>query len=280
MASPVPCRPNPFIESRLMPLLRPDAAVDRIVGLPRGGGAIRPHIRGRVLEILIDHPQAAGAVSPGMMVDLVSVVDTLPQYAGWPVVVHSSAPRAFCAGGDLRSVRAHLMENEAASAMVDVLTWALDRLSAHSGVVLAAVEGPALGGGAEFLTACDHLVLSTSARVGFVHASLGVSPGWGGAGRLVRRVGRRHALMWLADPRPRSAEACARMGMADQVVPAGAALESAQGLAADLARSPEGARAAVAALVKGGAETERATFLRLWGGADHLAALAAVRAGR
>ena len=110
--------------SRFMPLQRPDTALDRIARLPRGGGFIRSQLNGESLELLIDHPQAAGAVSPGMMVDLVRVADQLSDHGGRPIVIHGSSSKAFCAGGDLRSVRAHLMDTAAAAAMLDVMTWA------------------------------------------------------------------------------------------------------------------------------------------------------------
>ncbi len=259
---------------------RPDLAFARICGLPRGGGAVRSEVRGGFLEVVIDRPERASAVSPGMMVDLVGVVQRLCQHGGLPVVVHSTASGAFCAGGDLRSVREHLLDRHAAAAMADVMTWALDGLWMHAGVVVAAVEGAALGGGAEWLTACDQIIVGQDARIGFVHARLGVSPGWGGARRLVERVGRQRALMWLSDPQPRPASECLAQGMADRLVPAGQALDTARRLAARIASGAPSVLAAAARLAKDGAAGERETFLELWGGPNHLAALASVRAGR
>lgn len=69
----------------------------------------------------------------------------------------------------------------------------------HSLPVLsvAAIDGNAIGGGAELSTCTDLVVLSRSATVKFVHASRGASPGWGGGRRLVNKVGRRKALKML-----------------------------------------------------------------------------------
>ena len=66
----------------------------------------------------------------------------------------------------------------------------------HSLPVLsvAAIDGNAIGGGAELSTCTDLVVLSRSATVKFVHASRGASPGWGGGRRLVKKVGRCKAL--------------------------------------------------------------------------------------
>jgi enoyl-CoA hydratase/carnithine racemase len=215
-----------------------------------------------------------------MMLDFLVCIERLSTLPGVPVVVHSTAQNAFCAGGDLKSVRAHLMDSDTARAMLEVMSFALDALAAHPGVVIAAVEGPALGGGAELLTACDILILGERARIGFVHAALGVSPGWGGSGRLIRKVGRRAALRWLADPRPRPADACVAELLADTVVPAGSAVEAARSQAQVFANAPIAARIAAAKLVKDPHADASETFLSLWGGPDHLRSLAAVKAGR
>ena len=69
----------------------------------------------------------------------------------------------------------------------------------HSLPVLsvAAIDGNAIGGGAELSTCTDLVVLSRQSTIKFVHASRGASPGWGGGRRLVNRVGRRKALRML-----------------------------------------------------------------------------------
>ena len=87
---------------------------------------------------------------------------------------------AFCAGGDLRDVRQSLLDSEQGRIMCEQMTHNLDLLLQLPSFVIAAVEGAALGGGAEVLTACDALICGESSTIGFVHASLGVSPGWGG----------------------------------------------------------------------------------------------------
>jgi len=257
-----------------------DAPLMVLRSLPRGTGRITGTVTGNILKLVLDHPERAGAVSPGMMLDLHHIIAPMKPEDGTVVLLSSTAPRAFCAGGDLRSVRAHLMDTERAAAMVDVMTAALDRLSRVAACVVAAVEGPALGGGAELLTACDIVVVGQRARIGFVHAGLGVSPGWGGARRLVARVGRRQALKWLLDPAPRSAEDAVLEGMADHCVAAGTALEAARDIAHRFAATPVRARAAAARLAKHPNADERATFLDLWGGPDHRASLATVGAGR
>jgi len=163
---------------------------------------------------------------------------------------------------------------------------ALDKLSSLPAVVVAAVEGAALGGGAELLTACDWVVASTSARIGFVHASLGVAPGWGGGARLVRQVGARRALPLLARAERLSAASAAAAGLVDEVVDAGSALVAAHTWIERLRSLPPDAVRGVVSVVRAArddpdraVEVERRVFGELWGGLAHRAALAMVKAG-
>ncbi|KAL7466739.1 hypothetical protein ACHAXS_007024 [Conticribra weissflogii] len=62
---------------------------------------------------------------------------------------------------------------------------------------ISAVDGYAIGGGAELTTSTDIVVLSRDAKIQFVHAKRGASMGWGGGRRLVKKVGRSRALKML-----------------------------------------------------------------------------------
>ena len=265
-----------MIPSRLAP------SAKRLATLPRGDGRIELSLQDGFLEVMIDNPTRAGSIDPGMMLDLCALPQLLLEHSPAAVVVHSSSPvgRAFCAGGDLKSVRTHLMRAELAADMCDLMTWALDALASAPCAVIAAVEGPAHGGGAELLTACDFIYGGPLATVGFVHARLGVSPGWGGGRRLLRRAGRREALWWLTEARAVDVTESRRHGMIDELVPEGGALAAARAHAQRLTRLPQAALKGAIVLASGGDVSEREIFLSLWGGPDHTAALARSQAGR
>ena len=148
---------------------------------PRGRGAVRLDVSGRVATIVLDNPTARNAMSVGMMADMISIVAELESSDVLAVLIHGAGEAGFCAGGALRDVRAHLLNPESAKGMPEVMGDVLDRLSRLHAVVVAAVEGAALGGGAELITAADWVVSSRRSTIGFVHARLGVTPGWGGA---------------------------------------------------------------------------------------------------
>lgn len=79
-------------------------------------------------------------------------------------------------------------------------------------------QGAAVGGGAELTTTTDFRVCSPEASVAFVHARMGVAPGWGGAGRLVGLVGRRRALELMLSCSRLGAEEGRTLGYFDAVI--------------------------------------------------------------
>ncbi len=235
-----------------------------------------------VAALHIDRPRARGALSGKMLAELDDALEALEGFGGAAVIVHGG--RSFCSGADLKQVRSSALGAELGA----FGTALLDRLRALPLVSVAAVEGHAAGGGAELALACDLRVLSTAARLHFVHARLGLSPGWGSAGRLVAALGRREALKILLSARPIGAQRALDLGLADRLCPPGGALAAARDLLEQLlACEPEVARrikAAVAAAEDLPPERARAiegeAFRALWGGPAHRAALRALKQGR
>ena len=235
--------------------------------LPRGRGYVNLAYHGPWATVTLASPETRNAMSPGMMADLEAAVTALERWDGVAVILTGAGERAFCSGGDLNAVEESLTAPGAGEGMSAFMGATLDRLASLPTVVIAAVEGAALGGGAELLTAVDLVVAGRGATIGFVQAALGVSPGWGGGHRLVTRVGARRALALLAFARRLSASEALAAGLVDRVVEDGRALAEAEGLAGDLAALPP----------VGDPTVERAVFSALWGGEAHLKALARSR---
>jgi enoyl-CoA hydratase/carnithine racemase len=104
------------------------------------------------------------------------------------VVIHG-AGRAFSAGADIEEINGF----ESAAdfrRFIHGLTDALDLLEASPLPFIAAVNGPALGGGLELAMACDLRVAAAEVKLGLPEAKLGVLPGAGGTQRLPRLVPR------------------------------------------------------------------------------------------
>lgn len=251
----------------------------------RRSGRITLTLDGTAADLRIEHPEARGALTVSMMVDLAEAVGRLRDWEGALVVLSSTDRRAFCAGGHLGEVNEAVDTPEAAIRMATAMATVLDTLLDLPVVSVAAVDGVALGGGAELLTACDFRVAGPQARIHFVQARLGIAPGWGAASRLVRLVGRRTALRLLSSARPMTAGEAQAVGVVDHRCD-GPAREGALAWLEDLrSLSPEAARAikrqvAAASPSERDPTAEAAAFAAVWGGPAHRAALAGLERHR
>lgn len=244
--------------------------------LPPGEGRVRREGSADLVEIVLDHPRTRNALHPRMMVEL---ADAIGAARDARVVILRGEGGTFCSGGNLDSVRRHLVAPNMAEALVAFMQAACDALESSDAIVLGVLEGAALGGGAELLAACDLVTAAPDARIGWVQARLGVSPGFGGGLRLLDRVGPRLALRLMTEARAVAAPDALAMGLVDVV--ATDPVEAARARAADLLaldagalRAPKRILRAARALPRAEARAEeRALFAALWGAPAHLRAL-------
>ena len=163
---------------------------------------------GSVATLTLLNPARRNALTVRMMAQLDGHVGTLSEWCrpDGPAraVVLTGGGGAFCAGLDLRdAIDAEGTEEDDVNSLRDGenmtrhMARVTDRIHSLPVLSVCAVDGHAVGGGAELTTCTDLIVLSRDATVRFVHAERGASPGWGGGGRLVRRVGRARALRML-----------------------------------------------------------------------------------
>lgn len=186
----------------------------------------------------------------------------------------------FIAGGDLRVLAGYpsAADGERLSSLMSAF---LRRLEALPCPTIAAVNGPARGGGAEISLACDMRILAEDADLGLVQVTLGLSPGWGAGQRLLRMAGYSRALEWLVTGRILNPQEALAYGIANRITPAGMALQSALSLAQDIARQPRSTVAAIKRLLRAGlmlspdsaAALEQAEFPPLWAAGAHLQAV-------
>lgn len=97
--------------------------------------------------------------------------------------------------------------------------------------VIAAVEGPALGGGCELMLACDLAVAGEDATFGQIEGMGGVMPAFGGCWRLARRVGYQRSLEMMFTAAVITAQTAKAYGLVLDTVPAGTAVDAAMALA-------------------------------------------------
>ncbi len=233
--------------------------------------------------VTINRPEVRNALDHEAMQALAEAVASAEQTANLRALVLTGAGgQAFIAGGDVRALHSHLSEADAL-AQHDLMAGTLDRMAALPVPVIAALEGATRGGGCEVALACDLRIAAEDATLGFAQIHMAVTPGWGGAGRLIELVGYARAMDLLLTGRVLSAGDALAMGLVDRLCPPGKALEAARRLAGDIARQPGLAVRGIKAVLRGhltlppraARARERETFARLWASPDHAEASAA-----
>ena len=148
----------------------------------------------------------------------------------------------------------------------------LDRVAAFPLPVIAALNGHALGGGAEVAIAADIRIAADDIRIGFNQSSLAIMPAWGGAERLTQRIGRGPALIAITTGEIYDAASARDIGLVDIVVPRAEFDRAWQGLAAKMASTAPGSTRAIKAVIAAAAPTTHTDleaaasdeFARLW----------------
>lgn len=130
------------------------------------------------------------------------------------------ADEFFCSGADLKTIlQNHLYDQLGAKHISTLMHSNLKRLEELPIISIAMIEGKALGGGAEIITACDFRVAAANAHIGFVHARLGVTPGFGGGTRLQQLLGPTESLKLMLSARLIGAQEAQRIGLVQHVLP-------------------------------------------------------------
>ena len=159
------------------------------------------------------------------------------------VVVSGRGERAFCAGshiGEFEGLRGRVAEGKL---LLEKLVYR--QLADLPMPTIAAIEGDALGGGLELALCCDLRIASERAKLGMPEVRLAVLPGSGGTQRLPRVVGPARAKELILTGRIITATEAERIGLVNQVVPAGEARSAADAVAAEIAeRGPLAVREA------------------------------------
>ena len=171
---------------------------------------------GDLAIITVNRPHTRNAIAPDTMDALDKALDAAADAAA--LVVTGAGDRAFVSGGDLKELAA-VRTMEEAQAMALRMRGICDRLAAFPGPTVAALNGSAYGGGAEFATAADIRLAAYDVKIAFNQTALAIIPAWGGAERLAKLVGPSKALLLAGTGAVIGAEEAERIGLVDRVFP-------------------------------------------------------------
>lgn len=186
-------------------------------------------------ELTLNRPDARNALSRALISDLTAALKAADADPAVRSVVITGSPPAFCAGLDLREVAATTAdqaEHDASSLLA--LFETIDNLSKP---VIAAVNGPAVAGGAGLVSVCDIVICGQSGVIGYPEIKRGLVAAIVMT-YLRRLVGERQAKWLLLTGENLPAERALEMRLCNEVVPDGELLERARHYAGMFAAYP------------------------------------------
>jgi enoyl-CoA hydratase/carnithine racemase len=229
------------------------------VSSPDPDGWVRTSRDGAVLTVTLDRPDQLNAQTPATWAALAQVGRTLDDDVR--VVVVRGNGRAFSAGLD-RSLFS--TDPDVPGGLADLARMSEDvaqerirgyqagfRWLRSPGIVsVAAVQGHAIGAGAQLALACDLRVLTDDAQLRLPEPTLGLVPDLTGTSTLVELIGYSRALELCLTGRAMNAAEARSIGLANLVVPADQLDPTLEDLVAVLTAPPVGASRATAALLR------------------------------
>jgi enoyl-CoA hydratase len=188
--------------------------------------------------LTLNRPFAIDSAGKAALTQMVEKLDLARARA---LIITASHPQAFLVNvAELATMNA--ADARAFSQAGHRLANALTTLSIP---VIAAVDGPALGGGCELVLACDIAIASDRASFGQIEALGGVMPGFGGTWRLPSRVGHQRASEMLFTAAVIDAPTALAYGLVLEVVPAAKLLDDALALATRIGKTSKASVTAI-----------------------------------
>lgn len=174
-----------------------------------------------VAKVVVNRPERRNAFKTAMwfeLIDIFKVLEKDPEIR--VVIVMGAGDQSFVAGADISEMKGEfppVVDGE----MVNPVALAAQVLEDSEKVVIAMINGYAIGGGCELAVACDLRVAAESARIGITSAKIGICNSFENIKRLVDLVGPSRAKDLLFTGRLLSAQEALSAGLVDYVVPHG-----------------------------------------------------------
>ena len=182
--------------------------------------ALIVEIKDQVLHLTINRPEKRNALNLRLLDE---IGDAFAAHAEHPEIklalLTGAGEKAFAAGGDLKELNT-VRSEEDSFAMSRRGRRALDQIRYFPLPVVAAINGLALGGGAELCLACDLRIAAIHAEIGLIQSRLNVTTAWGGGIDLLDLVGHSRALQMLITAQRLGAAEALQLGIINAIADA------------------------------------------------------------
>lgn len=222
----------------------------------------------------VDRPSAKNALDSATLEALANAVKWAALNPTLRAIILTGTGDTFVSGGDLKELRERTSVADAEQ-LSDAGYSVCEGIRRLAIPVIAAVNGAAIGGGAELALACDLRIFDANARISFKQAQMGVTTAWGTLERLVRVAGHAAASRLLFTAEEIGAADALALGIASRLAPANESMAIAMHTAEQILRASPDAIAEMKMLLAAVPEKdatralERAAFVRTWTGPDH-----------
>src|SRR5712691_9609624 len=212
---------------------------------------VRIEVRDGLLILTIDRPKVLNALNAATVEEIYHVFAAArSDETVKAVIVTGGGEKAFVAGADITELaqKTPVTGKETSERGQEILSF----IERFPKVVIAAINGFALGGGCELALACHIRIASERAQMGLPEVTLGIIPGYGGTQRMARLLGKGKALELICTGDRVNATDAEKIGLVNRVVPADQLLSTCEEMAKKIAsRGPLAIRAAIEAVNNG-----------------------------
>lgn len=182
--------------------------------------SIRIVPQGEIAVVEFDLPgEKVNKFSTPVMMRLKDVLTELQKSSYKAVIFKSNKNKIFIAGADIEEIKA-MTTKEQYSAAVEGGQGVMNMVEDLPMPTIAAINGACMGGGTEFILACDYRIASddSSTKIGLPETQLGILPGFGGTQRLPRVIGLQASLDIILAGKAVASKKAQKMGLVDKVV--------------------------------------------------------------
>jgi enoyl-CoA hydratase/carnithine racemase len=193
-----------------------------------------------VATITLNRPEVLNAMNREMFTELNSVFDTMMSDSAVRAVLITGEGRGFCSGADLKAMgtESSLLEPGAFKTYMRVINELILKMLHLDRPIVAAVNGPATGAGANLVLASDIIFMAREAFLSQIFVKRGLVPDFGGLYLLPRYVGMAKAKELLFTGDYVDGEEAVRLGIANRVLSPEDLMAEATAYAKKLASGP------------------------------------------
>jgi enoyl-CoA hydratase len=183
----------------------------------------------RITYLSLNRPEVRNAFNQIMINEILDAIGQIDNDYECRTLIITGEGKAFQAGADIAELKK--------MSPIKLLRWnegvvrinlSLEKLRQP---VIAAINGPAIGGGMELAISCTFRIMAESAVLGLPEVKLGIIPGTGGTQRLPRLIGKGRAAQMLFTGESIDAQEALKIGLVNRVVKDGQAVKASEELA-------------------------------------------------